>query len=120
MRETTRRKLDAIQSGERWSIVIGSALLFGCWVAIAGSWELTWGQPREIAAAVKSVKVSGSQDVPHPIVTLELDLDDGRYVIASAHKSPAPGSRVIVREQVNWFGYHRFVWDGVAEHARGK
>ena len=108
MRDETRKKLDDQRSLDRWI-----ARTLG--VIIELIWVLPSRNNGEVVATVTLVRASIHQDTPRIIVNFDVDLDDGRHVMAASSSARAPnvGQRIILRETTDWIGYHKFRWDAL-------
>ena len=115
MRHETRKKLDAQRSGERWLIVLVGSLftLIGTFGYLA--WTVPFGPSREATGIVRHRVRLTNHETQKQTMKLEVLLDDGRYALATRtfRAWPDIGSRVLLREEISWIGYHHFYWDGL-------
>ncbi|MEQ1695226.1 MAG: hypothetical protein ABL901_05220 [Hyphomicrobiaceae bacterium] len=115
MRDEFRKLLSAIQFAAHhlaMAIVVILTLL-GCvaWLI----WEIPSGPAREAVGEVRTRWAQTKRDMLQHTLTLQVHLDDGRHVVVTSTfpQIPAIGSRVLLRDESNLFGYHRYYWDGL-------
>ena len=115
MRDETRKRLEASLASDRWLAALLVMLIVVVGILIAFIWFVPAESLGEVNATVTSVRASIHQDTPRVIVNFDVDLDDGRHVMAASTspRAPNPGDRVVLRETTNWIGYHKFRWDGL-------
>ena len=115
MREMHRKLLNALSFAAHQLAMIAVVLvtLLGCAVWLI--WEILSGSAREAAGTVRALWAQTKRDILQHTLTLEVHLDDGRHAVVTStiSKTPDLGSRVILRDEINWFGYHRYFWDGL-------
>jgi hypothetical protein len=115
MRDETRKKLNDHQSGERWQLIAFGGIATVIASAIYLTWTLPFGPAREATGVVRVGWTSTKREQLSRDLKLEVLLDDGRYAVATStfRNQPAMGSRVLLRDQTNWLGYHHYYWDGL-------
>ena len=114
MRDETRKKLDVLRKEDRRALVV---VVLVTLLACTGylTWTLPFGPPREATGIVRNRWTVTKEEMLKQSIKLEVLLDDGRYAIATAtyRNLPEIGSRVLLRDQANWLGYHHYYWDGL-------
>jgi len=117
VRDETRKKLDLLSWDDRTAVM---AVLLATILACAGylAWTLPYGPPREASGVVRNRWTITKEEMLSRSIKLEILLDDGRYAIATATYRDLPeiGSRVLLRDQTNWLGFHHYFWDGNVSH----
>ena len=113
MRNEAHRKLDrhvALKGAARWlGLIIGAVTLAALAIIVYHP-----GGTREIPAVVR-VAVAGADQTGTRYTHLELDLQDGRIVVAGSAAPlppPATGARIIVREHTSALGFRSYLWEG--------
>ena len=115
MRDETRKRLEARLASDRWLVIkVGGLFVL---LAILGDWGWTipFGTSRPAGGIVRNMWTIVETGTLQHTMKLEVLLDDGRYAMAIAtfRKWPETGSRIVLREETNVFGYHHYYWDGL-------
>jgi hypothetical protein len=114
MRDETRKKLDEQQSSGGLVTIVGVVSLTLLGAVVYLTWTLPAGAPRDVQGVVRARWTSTNEEQLKRSLKLEVLLDDGRYAIATStvRNVPEKGSRIVLRDQINWLGYHHYYWDG--------